>query len=105
MARTTRKVIITSAITGAIHTPSMSPHLPLTPEEIAQQAVDAAEAGAAILHLHARDPEDGRPTADPEVFARFLPVIRSRTDATTLRSPAMVLADRDVRSADTRAPK
>jgi len=81
MARTTRKVIITSAITGAIHTPSMSPHLPLTPEEIAQQAVDAAEAGAAILHLHARDPEDGRPSADPEVFARFLPVIRSRTDA------------------------
>lgn len=81
MARTTRKVIITSAITGAIHTPSMSPHLPLTPEEIAQQAVDAAEAGAAILHLHARDPEDGRPSADPEVFARFLPVIRARTDA------------------------
>jgi len=80
MARTTRKVIITCAITGAIHTPSMSRHLPLTPEEITQQAIDAAQAGAAILHLHARDPKDGRPTAEPDVFAQFLPVIKSKTN-------------------------
>ncbi|MGB8416427.1 3-keto-5-aminohexanoate cleavage protein [Paraburkholderia sp.] len=81
MARTARKVIITSAITGAIHTPSMSPYLPLTPQDIAHQAIEAAEAGAAILHLHARNPEDGRPTADPEVFAQFLGSIKERTEA------------------------
>ena len=81
MAYAPRKIIITSAITGAIHTPSMSPHLPLTPQEIAQQAIDAAEAGAAIIHLHARDPRDGRPTADPAVFAEFLPRIKDQTDA------------------------
>ena len=80
MARS-RKVIITCAATGSIHTPSMSPHLPLTPADIAQQAVDAAAAGAAILHLHARDPADGRPTPDPEVFMQFLPVIRERCNA------------------------
>jgi uncharacterized protein (DUF849 family) len=60
-------ILITCAVTGSIHTPSMSPHLPVTPEEIAAQAVEAAEAGAAILHLHARDPEDGRPSADPRI--------------------------------------
>ena len=65
-----RKVIITCAVTGAIHTPSMSPHLPVTPEEIADAAVGAAEAGAAIVHLHARDPETGRPDQTPEAFAR-----------------------------------
>jgi uncharacterized protein (DUF849 family) len=81
MAHTPRKIIITSAITGAIHTPSMSPHLPLTPRQIADQAIEAARAGAAILHLHARDPVDGRPTADPRVFAEFLPEIRRHTDA------------------------
>lgn len=81
MARPARKVIITSAITGAIHTPSMSPYLPQTPEEIARQAIDAAEAGAAILHLHARDPKDGRPSADPDVFAQFLPEIKASTNA------------------------
>ena len=64
-----RKVIITCASTGSIHTPTMSPHLPLTPEDIADQSIAAAEAGAAILHLHARDPKDGRPTPDPDVFA------------------------------------
>ncbi len=62
------KVIITCAVTGAIHTPTMSPHLPITPDEITDQAVAAADAGAAILHLHARDPKDGRPTPDPKVF-------------------------------------
>lgn len=81
MARKPGKVIITCAVTGAIHTPTMSQYLPLTPEEIARQSIDAAEAGAAILHLHARDPKDGRPTADSNVFAQFLPVIRKATDA------------------------
>jgi uncharacterized protein (DUF849 family) len=75
------RTIISCAITGAIHVPSQTPHLPLTPAEIAESAVGAAEAGAAILHLHARDPESGRPTSDPEVFAQFLPAIKSRTDA------------------------
>ena len=67
-----RKVIITCAVTGSIHTPSMSPHLPITPEEIADAAVGAAEAGAAIVHLHARDPRDGRPDQSPAAFAPFL---------------------------------
>ncbi len=71
------KVIISCAVTGSIHTPSMSPHLPVTPVEIASQAVDAAHAGASILHLHARDPESGMPTPDPEVFLSFLPEIHS----------------------------
>jgi uncharacterized protein (DUF849 family) len=74
-------VIITCAVTGAIHTPTMSEHLPLTPNQIAQQAVDAAKAGAAILHLHARNPEDGRPSADPEVFAQILAPIKAATNA------------------------
>jgi len=81
MTKKSSKVIITCAVTGAIHTPSMSPHLPLTPEQIAQQALDAAEAGAAILHLHARDPDDGRPSADPDVFAEILAPIKAGTDA------------------------
>ena len=76
-----RKVIITCASTGSIHTPTMSPHLPLTPEDIADQSIAAAEAGAAILHLHARDPRDGRPTPDPDVFMQFLRPIRERCDA------------------------
>ncbi len=75
------KVIITCAITGGIHTPTLSDALPYTPQQIADQAIEAAEAGAAILHLHARNPEDGSPTGDPEIFARFLPVIKQRTDA------------------------
>lgn len=75
------KVIITCAITGGIHTPTMSPALPFTPEDIAAQSIAAAEAGAAILHLHARDPKDGRPTPDPKVFMQFLPVIKQATDA------------------------
>ena len=78
---TSRKVIITCASTGSIHTPTMSPHLPLTPEDIADQSIAAAEAGAAILHLHARDPKDGRPTPDPDVFMQFLRPIRERCDA------------------------
>ena len=76
-----RKVIITCAVTGAIHTPTMSPYLPITPQQIADSAVEAAEAGAAILHLHARNPENGCPTPDPKVFLEFLPRIKERTNA------------------------
>lgn len=93
-----RKVIITCAVTGAIHTPSMSPHLPVTPEAIAESAIAAAEAGAAILHLHARDPANGRPTQDPEMFGRFLPKIARGCDAvlnlTTGGSPHMTVDER-----------
>lgn len=75
-----RKVIITCAVTGSIHTPSMSPHLPVTAEEIANAAIEAAEAGAAITHLHARDPIDGRPDQSVEAFAPFLGVIKQRSN-------------------------
>ena len=75
------KVVITCAVTGSIHTPTMSEYLPITPDVIAEQAIGAAEAGAAILHLHARDPKDGRPTPDPDVFMGFLPRIKQSTDA------------------------
>ncbi|MBE7461510.1 MAG: 3-keto-5-aminohexanoate cleavage protein [Zoogloeaceae bacterium] len=81
MAKSTDKVIVTCAITGAIHTPSMSPGLPWQPQDIAKQAIDAARAGAAILHLHARNPEDGRPSGDPAVFRQFLSVIKESCDA------------------------
>lgn len=76
-----RNVIITCAVTGSVHTPSMSPHLPVTPDEIADHAIEAAEAGASIIHLHARDPDDGRPTPDPAVFGEFLPRIKQASDA------------------------
>jgi len=81
MPRIQNKVIITCAVTGSVHTPSMSPYLPLTPDQIAEQAIEAAEAGAAILHLHARKPADGSPTPDPAVFDRFVPRIAAATDA------------------------
>ena len=81
MAKKNSKIIITCAITGGIHVPSMSDYLPVTPEEIAQQSIGAAEAGASILHLHARDPENGRPTSDPGVFNKFLPVIKDACNA------------------------
>ncbi|MGQ4879988.1 3-keto-5-aminohexanoate cleavage protein [Billgrantia sp. LNSP4103-1] len=95
---TQRKVIITCAVTGAIHTPSMSPHLPVTPEEIVEAGIAAAEAGASILHLHARDPDTGKPTQDPAMFERFLPRIKASTDAvinlTTGGSPHMTVEER-----------
>jgi uncharacterized protein (DUF849 family) len=75
------KVIVSCAVTGSIHVPSVSPYLPITPAEIAESAIGAAEAGAAVVHLHARDPITGRPTPDPEVFAQFLPKIRDRCEA------------------------
>src|SRR3546814_8661433 len=74
------KVIITCAITGSIHTPSMSPYLPVTPQEIARCAIEAAEAGAAIVHLHARNPEDGRPDQSPEAFEPFLRGIKQASN-------------------------
>jgi uncharacterized protein (DUF849 family) len=93
-----RKVIITCAITGAIHTPTMSPHLPVTPDQIADSAIGAAKAGAAIVHLHARDPLDGRPASAPELFRQFLPQIRSACDVivniTTGGSQTMTVDER-----------
>jgi uncharacterized protein (DUF849 family) len=76
-----RKVIVTCAITGSIHVPSQTPYLPITPDQIAENAIGAAREGAAILHLHARNPETGQPTPDPEVFLQFLPRIKESTDA------------------------
>ncbi|WP_170386918.1 3-keto-5-aminohexanoate cleavage protein [Ruegeria atlantica] len=76
-----QKIILTCAVTGSIHTPSMSPHLPVSPDEIAKSAIEAAEAGASVLHLHARDPDTGRPSADINVFRQFLPRIKDASDA------------------------
>ncbi|MCM8735866.1 3-keto-5-aminohexanoate cleavage protein [Azospirillum sp. TSH7] len=81
MAASGKKVIISCALTGSIHTPTMSDALPVTPDEIVEQGVGAAEAGAAILHLHARDPRTGQPTPDPAVFMQFLPRLKQSTDA------------------------
>jgi uncharacterized protein (DUF849 family) len=81
MAAPQGKVIITCAVTGSIHTPTMSPHLPITPQQIADESIAAAKAGAAIIHLHARDPKNGRPTPDPKVFMEFLPAIKDACDA------------------------
>jgi uncharacterized protein (DUF849 family) len=104
----TRKVIITCAVTGAIHTPSMSPYLPVTAAEIADAAIGAAEAGAAIVHLHARDPVTGRPDQTPEAFAPFLQVIKQRSDCvinlTTGGAPYMTIEER-VRPAATFKPE
>jgi uncharacterized protein (DUF849 family) len=95
---TQRKVIITCAVTGAIHTPSMSPYLPVTAQEIADAAVGAVEAGAAIIHLHARDPVTGKPDQRPEAFVPFLKDIKARSDAvinlTTGGSPYMTVQER-----------
>ena len=98
MAAAQGKVIITCAVTGSIHTPSMSPYLPVTPEEIAAAAIGAAKAGAAIVHLHARNAKDGSPTQDPEVFRQFLPKIKSACDVvvnlTTGGAPTMSTEER-----------
>ena len=95
-----RKVVVSCALTGAIHTPSMSPHLPVTPDDLATQAIDAAQAGAAIVHLHARNPETGRPDQSAEAFGRFLPQIASATDVviniTTGGAPHMTVQERVV---------
>lgn len=93
-----QSVIVTCAITGSIHTPSMSPHLPITPDEIVEESVAAAEAGASIIHLHARDPKDGRPTGDADVFMQFLPRIKQQTNAvlnlSTGGAPGMSMDER-----------
>ncbi|MNO93812.1 3-keto-5-aminohexanoate cleavage enzyme [compost metagenome] len=93
-----RKIIITCAVTGAMHTPTMSEHLPITPDQIAQQAIEAVEAGASIVHLHARDPIDGRPSPDPALFDEFVPEIARKTGAviniTTGGSTRMTLEER-----------
>lgn len=94
-----KKVIITCAVTGGAHTPSMSPYLPVTPDEIAQQSIEAVEAGAAIVHLHARDAQTGRPTGDPDVFRQFVGKIKEATDAVINIStggggPGMPIAER-----------
>ncbi len=97
-AKTGRKVIITCAVTGSVHTPTMTPHLPITPDEIARESIAAAEAGASVIHLHARDPKDGRPTPNPDVFMQFLPRIKQSSDAviniTTGGSLGMSMEDR-----------
>jgi uncharacterized protein (DUF849 family) len=93
-----QKVIITCAVTGAIHTPSMSPHLPVTPQEIAEAAIGAAEAGAAIVHLHARNPQTGQPDQRPDAFTPFLQVIKQASDCviniTTGGAPTMLVQER-----------
>lgn len=103
-----RKIIITCAVTGAIHTPSMSDALPVTAQEIATAAIEAAEAGAAIVHLHARDPKDGRPDQTPEAFEPFLKIIKQRSDCvvnlTTGGAPWMTVAER-IRPAATLRPE
>ena len=92
------KVIISCAITGSMHTPTMSPWLPITPAQIAEQSIAAARAGAAIIHLHARQPADGAPTGNPDIYRQFLPQIHAETDAvinlTTGGSPTMSVGDR-----------
>ncbi|CAN5325794.1 3-keto-5-aminohexanoate cleavage protein [soil metagenome] len=94
----TRKVIISCAITGSIHTPSMSPHLPITPDQIIEESIAAAEAGAAIIHLHAREPHNGRPVQTPKAFLDFVPQIKARSNAviniTTGGAPSMSVEER-----------
>jgi len=98
MATKNRKIIISCAITGSVHTPTMSEYLPITPSQIVDSAVEAAEAGAAILHLHARNPEDGRPSGDPALFKEICPVLSERTGAiiniTTGGSSNMTIEER-----------
>ena len=98
MAAPQGKVIITCAVTGSIHTPSMSPYLPITPDEIAEAAIGAAAAGAAVVHLHARNPKDGSPTQDPELFRQFGAKIRAASDVvlnfTTGGAPTMSIEER-----------
>jgi uncharacterized protein (DUF849 family) len=98
MAAKAPKIIITCAITGSIHTPSMSPFLPVTPDQIARSAIEAAEAGAAVVHLHARDPETGIPSQDPALFEQFLPQIKRESDVvinlTTGGAPSMSIEER-----------
>ena len=103
-----QKVIITCAVTGAIHTPTMSDHLPITHDDIAHQAIEAAEAGAAILHLHTRDPQDFRPSVEPEHYTSILGRVKQSTNAvvniTTGGAPTMLIAER-LRAAEQFSPE
>ncbi len=102
------KIIISCAITGSIHTPTMSDALPITPDQIATQAIDAAKAGAAILHLHARDPKDGRPSSEASVFMQFLPRIKQATDAVvniTTGGAVTMTVDQRISAANTLSPE
>src|ERR1700753_1598527 len=98
MAKSNRKIIISCAITGSVHTPTMSEYLPVTPSQIVESAVGAAEAGAAILHLHARNPADGKPSGDPELYRQICPALAAQTDAviniTTGGSTQMTIQER-----------
>jgi len=98
MPRANRKVILTCAVTGSMHTPTMSEYLPLTPKQIRDESIAAAQAGASVLHLHARNPINGSPTGDPDVYAQYLPAIHEATDAvinlTTGGSPTMSVEER-----------
>ena len=102
------KIVISCAITGSIHTPTMSDALPITPDQIATQAIDAAKAGAAILHLHARDPKDGRPSPDASVFMQFLPRIKQATDAVvniTTGGAVTMTVEQRISAANTLSPE
>src|SRR6201986_2936988 len=102
------KIIISCAITGSIHTPTMSDALPITPDQIATQAIDAAKAGAAILHLHARDPKDGRPSSEASVFMQFLPRIKQATDAVvniTTGGAVTMTVEQRISAANTLSPE
>jgi uncharacterized protein (DUF849 family) len=96
----TDKVIISCAVTGAINVPSMSPYLPITPEQIAQEAIAAAKAGASSVHLHARDPETGEPTMDLGLFQEFCQEVHRKSDViiciTTGGAPTMTPEERMV---------
>ncbi|MEM9870139.1 MAG: 3-keto-5-aminohexanoate cleavage protein [Pseudomonadota bacterium] len=104
----TQKTIITCAVTGSIHTPTMSEHLPVTQDEIARQSIEAAEAGASILHIHTRDPDDGRPSVDPDHYTPILGRVKQSTDAviniTTGGAPTMLIADR-IKAAERFSPE
>ncbi len=108
MPQLANKVVITCAITGSIHTPTMSDALPITPDQIATQSIDAAKAGATILHLHARDPKDGRPSPDPEIFRQFLPRIKQSCDSIiniTTGGNALMTVDERIAAAETFSPE
>ncbi|MGF6722228.1 uncharacterized protein (DUF849 family) [Paraburkholderia sp. GAS41] len=98
MSARQKKAIVTCAVTGSIHTPSMSPYLPISASDIGNAAVDAAQAGASIVHLHARHPHNGQPSQDPKLFMEFLPSIRKRSNVvinlTTGGAPNMPVEER-----------
>jgi uncharacterized protein (DUF849 family) len=102
------KFIITAAVTGSIHTPTMSSHLPITPDQIVKDALGAHAAGAAVVHIHVRDPETGQPSADPELFGEILSKIKSTCDVvvcTTTGGGRGLSAEERVRVVKTYSPE